>query len=357
VTTTADTTLHSRYRNALIGLAAGDAWGYQVEFTTFDDMPAYPVAPPTAVWRVSDDTQMTLAVADALHDAAGALGDVQAVTEALTNRFIQWSRSPQNNRAPGTTCMTSIGRLAAGAQWWDEGGAVRSAGCGAVMRLVPAAFAPTRYWAGLTALQALITHNHPRAVVPALLLAQALRDAPSRHGRFLDSALAAAQYIRTGRGGLVDDPYLAAALAPAAPDGVAACLIAGLDDDTEMIMGQARLALDDIRQRPAEDIGDLCRGVGEGWESASAVALALLAADLATAPAGAEPFLTGQQMLAWAATTNGDSDSIAALAGAVIGAAHTDNDYWSHQGLTPTFEDQYIEQLHNRHPRRLLKWD
>jgi ADP-ribosylglycohydrolase len=46
-----------RYRNAMTGLAAGDAWGYQVEFVRYADMPGYPVAPPPGTWIVSDDTK------------------------------------------------------------------------------------------------------------------------------------------------------------------------------------------------------------------------------------------------------------------------------------------------------------
>ncbi|WP_460881189.1 ADP-ribosylglycohydrolase family protein [Pontibacter rugosus] len=58
-----------RYANALTGLAAGDAWGYQVEFTSYAQMPAYPVAPPDSRWwLISDDTQMTLALHWALAD-------------------------------------------------------------------------------------------------------------------------------------------------------------------------------------------------------------------------------------------------------------------------------------------------
>ncbi len=38
----------ARYDNSLIGLASGDAWGFQVEFRKYADMPAYP--PPCGSW-------------------------------------------------------------------------------------------------------------------------------------------------------------------------------------------------------------------------------------------------------------------------------------------------------------------
>lgn len=68
-----------RYHNALIGLAAGDAWGYQV------------------------DTQMALALPDALGGATLGgidLDDVEAVSAAITREFIAWARSPLNTLRP-----------------------------------------------------------------------------------------------------------------------------------------------------------------------------------------------------------------------------------------------------------------
>lgn len=139
------------YRNALIGLAAGDAWGYQVEFTSYARMGG-PVAPPLGVWVISDDTQMTLALEDALRPGQS----VAEATEAITREFSAWARSPLNNRAPGNTCMGSIRNLESGAQWFEPGGAIESAGCGAVMRLLPSTVSDDA-WVGLTALQAVIT--------------------------------------------------------------------------------------------------------------------------------------------------------------------------------------------------------
>lgn len=100
----------NRYANALIGLAAGDAWGYQVEFTSYTAMPAYPVAPPAGLWRISDDTQMTLALHDALASVTD-YGNLPAVTDAITRHFIAWQVDPDNNRAPGRTCMGSLNNL------------------------------------------------------------------------------------------------------------------------------------------------------------------------------------------------------------------------------------------------------
>lgn len=343
----------ARYDNSLIGLAAGDAWGFQVEFRKYADMPAYPVPAPAGEWMISDDTQMTLALHDALVEVTD-FGDIPAVTDSIVRHFIKWELDPDNFRAPGMTCMGSLANLRGGANWYDAGGARKSAGCGAVMRLVPAAFAPEPYWRGLTALQAVITHKHPRAIVPALLLADAVRHAPERHGRFLEFALAEADRIYEGVSEWLSDPYLADVLAPYRGD-VSSVLVDGLNDDLVDILTAAAETRDRLDQIPQSEFGDPCAGIGEGWESASATALALLVADMTTRSDDVLAPLTGPQALAWASTSNGDSDSIACMAGALIGAAHSEPDYWSRNGLNPTFEPRYAQELDNAHYDGLAK--
>ncbi|TQC43202.1 glycohydrolase [Rhodococcus sp. WS4] len=343
-TTGSDTALLARYANALTGLAAGDAWGYQVEFTSYAHMPAYPVAPPAGRWwTVSDDTQMTLALHGALAEDID-LDDIEAVTDAITRQFLLWQVDPDNTRAPGRTCMTSLHNLRAGARWYDTDGAIESAGCGAVMRLVPTAFAPDPYWLGLTALQAVITHKHPRAVVPALLLADATRHAPEYRGRFLEHALTTAAQIYNGTSTWTTDPYLRDVLAPITGD-VSSYLVDGLADGTADILTAAAARLEQLRHLSPAEFGDPCVGIGEGWESASAVALALLVADLATTDNDAAAALTGPEALAWASTSNGDSDSIACIAGGIIGSAHPEDGYWAAAGLAPKFEPRYAEEI------------
>lgn len=331
----------TRYANALVGVAAGDAWGYQVEFTQYSSMPSYPVAPPAKVWRISDDTQMTLAVHDALMDVDD-VDDIDLVTAALAARFQEWKASPQNNRAPGRTCMGSLSNLAAGARWHDEGGAIESAGCGAVMRLVPTAFADESHWLGLTALQALITHRHPRAVTAALLLADAVRHAPERAGSMLIFAMAEAASIYDGSSHWIDDPYLLRILAPVTDD-VHGYLAGGLDDGLANALSATLAAQDEIRALHPDLYGDPCLGIGQGWESASAVSLAFLVADQATGP---DAPLDGAEGLGWAATSNGDSDSIASMAGALIGSASTEVRFWTRTAkLDLRFERRYQRAL------------
>jgi hypothetical protein len=43
------------------------------------------------------------------------------------------------------------------------------------------------------------------------------------------------------------------------------------------------------------------------------------------------------------------------MAGALIGAAHSEPDYWSRSGLNPTFEPRYAQELDNAHYDGLVK--
>ncbi|MCX5046711.1 ADP-ribosylglycohydrolase family protein [Aldersonia sp. NBC_00410] len=337
------TTLLARYTNALTGLAAGDAWGYQVEFTTYDRMKERPVPPPPALWRISDDTQMTIALHRALSECAD-FSDVDETTAIITKHFLNWAIDPDNNRAPGRTCMTSLRHLREGAHWSDPDGALESAGCGAVMRLTPAAFTSDRHWLGLTALQALITHKHPRAVASSLLVADALRNADRRPGRFLDHALDAVVDIYEATSCWLTDPYLAEILSPITTDPTG-YLIDGLDDGILDALLRADDARTELRILSTAEYGDPCEGIGEGWECATATALAFMVADMTTSPTGERAPLSPRGGLAWAATSNGDSDSIAAIAGALVGAASVDPHFWRKASVAPRFESRYEAEL------------
>lgn len=340
------TATQARYRNALIGLAAGDAWGYQVEFRKYAKMPAYPVPAPKKIWKISDDTQMTLALHDALVDAAGQLDDVDVLTKAITARFLEWQVDRDNNRAPGATCMGSLSRLRAGARWHDVDGARVSAGCGAVMRLAPAALCPNEVWLGVTALQAALTHKHPLAIASALVLSDAIRSATSVRGHFLEHAISAAMSVLSGQSPWLRDEFLLQVLSPMTAD-VPGMLAAGVKEILLDALLDAFTVKQELFTLAPEDYGDPCIGIGEGWESGSATAIALLAADMATVPGRGRAPLNGREALAWASTSNGDSDSIASIAGAVIGAAHTGDRYWAGVKLSPRFEPRYAKALRN----------
>ena len=300
-----------RASGSLFGLAYGDALGRPTEFLTVAQIErSYgPGGPRELVGQpalVTDDTQLGLAVAWALHEAPEATPGV--LEPLLRARFVAWAHSPENNRAPGMTCLRACGGLAQGLPW-RRATMENSKGCGANMRVTPVGLAPgydLDTLAGVAQLQAALTHGHPTGLAASELTAYAVRllrdgSAPSEVPALLRQRAREQRTVYRGewlenlwqRPG-IDYPADFAAL------GWDECL-AALD------------RLDAALSRP-DDGGDPCRETGEGWVAEEALATALLCAlRHRDDPVSA---------LARAATTVGDSDSIACLTGALLGAAY-----------------------------------
>src|SRR5215218_109438 len=78
---------------------------------------------------------MALAVGEALAEAARRRDLSPGTLEALLRAaFVEWSNSPDNNRAPGMTCLRACEGLEAG-KHWVEATVKGSKGCGANMRV------------------------------------------------------------------------------------------------------------------------------------------------------------------------------------------------------------------------------
>jgi ADP-ribosylglycohydrolase len=124
-------------KSILYGLALGDALGRLTEFDSLDWIKSlYGVKgiqdlPDPALY--TDDTQMTLALTEGLLDV-GLDADMDSLMNAVGKRFVEWSLSPQNNRAPGTACMKGVRRFENGVAW-HESGVWDSKGCGSAMRV------------------------------------------------------------------------------------------------------------------------------------------------------------------------------------------------------------------------------
>ncbi|MFI2711893.1 ADP-ribosylglycohydrolase family protein [Micromonospora sp. NPDC018662] len=299
-----------RAAGSLFGLAYGDALGKPTEFLTVTEIvrrygPAGPrelVGDPALV---TDDTQMALAVAWALHDAPAYTA--AAVEPLLRQRFLDWAASPENNRAPGMTCLRACAELSRGTRW-QAATVAGSKGCGANMRVTPVGLLDVDLdtLAGLAQLQAGLTHGHPTGLAASELTAYAVR--LLRDGAALPALPAllterAREQRTVYRGEWLGDLWQR----PGVSDPTE--FIARGWDDCLRVLGRLEAAL----ARP-DDGGDPCRLTGEGWIAEEALATALLCA----LRHPDEPVAA----LARGATTAGDSDSIAALAGAFLGAAH-----------------------------------
>lgn len=297
----------------LIGTAVGDAWGYPVEFDSYETITTnHPdgLPFPDGVAEVSDDTQMTLALADALTSAT--LDDPRSIKDAIVTHFHRWRDDPDNNRAPGNTCMSALFALDGDPAREFTSGITDSKGCGAVMRTAPCAFLPDHLRAGVAAYQTVLTHAHPVAVATSIVFTDvvaALADGLDTQAVLGYATERTDQWLRQDPDQAWVDEWLS---------GVPQR--AGYDTATEYLrVGFTELAayLDQVNTTVQgwDRGGDVCAVAGEGWVAEEAMGGALLAFLSHPDPATA---------VQYAATSVGDSDSIAALTGALAGAAHGD---------------------------------
>jgi ADP-ribosylglycohydrolase len=131
---------------AVLGAAIGDAMGHPTEFIgSFEAIRARygpeGVTKFEKYWErdgrrfapYTDDTQMAEIVLRSLLEG----GDLDTTMSRMARGFVEWSVNPQGgHRAPGMACMAGCRRLAQGVPW-SEGGGETAGGCGSVMRAYP----------------------------------------------------------------------------------------------------------------------------------------------------------------------------------------------------------------------------
>jgi ADP-ribosylglycohydrolase len=272
-----------RARAALLGLACGDRFGAPLEFVADASVRTRPVQ----LGHWTDDTHMSLYLGKAIL-AHGPVTDRSPFQPdrfgaLVGDAFVRWLHDPLTpSTAPGRTCMAGVRNFERDRDWRTSG-LPSSDGCGAVMRIVPLALA----WHGETLLEAarisaLVTHAHPNAQEAAMAGAWLVR-----------------QTLETGTWNLeLVEGAIRGLEGPWHQGGtVAEGLRAALDwaDRNE-----------DWLDEPMIPPGD------GGWRSGSALGLAVAAALRWPADLG----LAVEK----SARIRGDSDSVACLTGALLGA-------------------------------------
>lgn len=275
--------LRDRFRGCVLGAAIGDSLGYDLEFIQEPDDVLFMTRkgldlPDPAIF--TDDTQMSICVARAIIDADG---DYELFMKKLCENFVAWvgtqEKGSPDRRAPGAACLAGCHALQAGMPWEKSG--VVSKGTGGAMRVAPIGL----YWHSnmLTCIEwardsALPTHTDDDATASsaaaALLVLLAIHDVPvGLWAHELNMPLG----------------------------GISSALTGAIKRATEAFsMGtDAIVALSDD-------------GIGAGWVGHEAVAGALYCCmrcpnDYAAA-------------VRMAATTVGDSDTIAGITGGIMGA-------------------------------------
>jgi ADP-ribosylglycohydrolase len=301
---------------ALVGLAVGDAMGFPTEFNGMAQ-----IAAKCGPWRtmplplssgrayVTDDTQMALALGEGLVEALGD-GPLTAgrMEPPVRARFVEWYFSPENNRAPGATCLRACKALSRGGVW-QAASDVGSKGCGANMRVAPLGLVPgldERQRSGAAQLQSALTHGHPTALAASDLTAYTVRLLAQGTGPG-ELLPALREYAHAGRGRYRAD-WLGD-LADRAQDPDRTSFATRGWDECLAVLDRLESAL-----RSPDVEADPCAATGAGWIAEEAFATGLYCFLLLPD----DP----PSVVRRAAYSSGDSDSIAALAGAFAGARH-----------------------------------
>lgn len=282
-----------KYRGCMVGLALGDCLGFPVEFCktmkeieeTYGPGGIKDLPDPALV---SDDTQMTMSVARAIlgiKPLVGTLEDdatIERYGARVASEFVEWFKSqkdPKNSRAPGLTCMAACQELATG-KYWRISGIPESRGSGAAMRS-----APIGLW---------FHEDIPNIVQYGIATAQ-----PTH----LDDVSSCAS---------VGTALLCSVAMSGVPVGLwgheLMVVTGGISEDFSRIINAATSAVGTLSPEKALSAG--C--IGEGWQGHEAVASAMYCCMSCQ-----NDFKAAVLM---AANTVGDSDTIACITGALMGA-------------------------------------
>ena len=303
-------TTKEKFLGCIYGLAVGDALGYPVEFMSLNEIkqilgkegvkdfeslknPLIAKRIPQPIGSYSDDTQMSLATARGLLQSN--TNELDEIMKNIVSNYVAWAESPENNRSPGMTCMAGIKNLKNGMSW-KKSGVPNGDGCGAAMRTAPIGL---YFYDGIHKLA-----NISRAA------------SECTHGN--QTAMAAG----------VGTAYLVAlAIQSYKPREMLKEVInfsRSLDDKlNKKLLDVERVINYDDHQKALTELG-------EGWRGDEALAMGLYC------------FMKNphdfKKTVLMGANTNGDSDSIASIAGAISGA---------YNGLK-TIPDEWINQIENR---------
>ncbi len=264
----------------VFGLALGDALGRLTEFGSLNAIKSQygekgiQDLPDPALY--TDDTQMTIALTEGLLDA-GLNASLDDQMNAVGKRFVEWSYSAENNRAPGVTCMQGVQRFKEGMPW-HLSGLAHSKGCGSAMRVATIGY----------------LYQHDEGKLRQVALSSGM--ITHRHQTAKAASVGAAYIIKLALDGVSPNQWMTKVVE----------FTADMRDEFHQAIRKVGHALSWGSEEYALD------HIGEGWVGEEAVALALYC--VLKYP---DNYL---DCIRRGANTNGDSDSIASIAGGISGA-------------------------------------
>jgi ADP-ribosylglycohydrolase len=283
---------------AVLGQAIGDAMGSQTEFRKGNKVsdlgPTWGYNYPA----FSDDTQMALAIAESIL-AFEPYPNIEDFMDVLGKNFVTWYHGThpnwgRNDRAPGGTCNGGCRALEVGTPWTSSGSKNGGKGNGSAMRasVIGAAYCLNPMYAFmLGCLTSVPTHNNLEAILAAggvsFLVARSINNVP------FPQAVHELINIMSDLGNVPDE-----ALAKDTTDQSQLFCVTRIS--AAFAASIARMDFDKFRSYNGND--------GKGLE-------ALAAAIYYNARA-----CRFSDVIVNAANHAGDSDSVAAIAGAIAGA-------------------------------------
>jgi ADP-ribosylglycohydrolase len=279
-----------RVIGSVLGAAVGDALGHPVEFISSLEAIRQKFGPNGVTgyalfWEDSgrqfapytDDTQMAEVVLRSLLDSRAVGEGLEPTMRRMGQGFAAWGRSPLGgHRAPGMACLRGARELARGRAW--DAGDPEAGGCGSVMRAYPF---------GL-----LFAEDEARAE------AWAVAHSRLTHGHSMALAACAGMAVGTAR-----------AVKGALPNEILEGIVKASGRHEQ---ATAALCSDALAKAQGGAKSDRVLEMLLGWNAREAIAAAVYV--FARHPD------TPRAALLEAANTPGDSDSIATLVGALVGA-------------------------------------
>lgn len=336
----------SKIEGTILGTAYGDAWGHEVEFFNHKKIIRLNHHfPENSTAYITDDTQMSLYVMQGIESLYTGVDQPDTLMEyiklhgenpirtAIADQFAIWLNDPLNNRAPGIASMEGSAIYANSQRITGlEGSDSNALGCGANMRSMWLGCLPLAELevALLSQIQAEITHGHPLAgassVITSLVVWHLINtpEVSELSGEELfDFIITICARLKNESiwGWRLEDPNWKNAY-----------------DDLSQWLREAKSKLPILREAVSRgEPLDLETLFGGGWIAPSALVNALAILAVSTR----ETALSNIQYLI---ETSGDSDSIAAIGGAFLGAKFGAKIFPSHwfSQIEPYYQDELM---------------